>query len=362
MTFTTAKTSPFSSLGQPTATLKPIFRVYDDLLIDADAHLLQVGHSESTEPGPITHRDVKTAARLIRESPEKTFHQMTLNLQERLPDVSAQKASLTIRVAVRTMFMLDSAVSDWHGPSFTIGRYRHVSWELADSFYQFILKCFHKSSHESEDVMDAMANKRSLKAWKLKARLGITFRATDNIAQHLLLDADNRILYLFHHTSFLKAQLSRLQGQNIDTEHDILNCLAMGILPPRLLAETLHSLQSILFHWNDERSSRILRQLIQKKGFDKDCSEPEGYKILDDTLDNFEYLYWGHRLAEIYDLVMDRPPKNWFERWIKWQSSESNAFAVALAALIISIIVGCLSLGIGALQAWIAWRQWKDSP
>ncbi|KAF5004050.1 hypothetical protein FDECE_9425 [Fusarium decemcellulare] len=326
-------------LGTADRNFEAYFRVYDDLLIDADAHLLQVGHSESTEPGPITHRDVKIAARLIRESPEKTLHQMTLNLQERLPDVSAQKASLAIRVAVRTMFMLDSAVSDWHGPSFTIG-----------------------SSHESEDVMDAIANKRSLKAWKLKARLGITFRATDNIAQHLLLDADNRILYLFHHTSFLKAQLSRLQGQNIDKEHDILNCLAMGILPPRLLAETLHSLQSILFHWSDERSSRILRQLIQKKGFDKDCSEPEGYKILDDTLDNFEYLYWGHRLAEIYDLVMDRPPKNWFERWIKWQSSESNAFAVALAALVISIIVGCLSLGIGALQAWIAWRQWKDSP
>jgi hypothetical protein len=104
-----------------------------------------------------------------------------------------------------------------------------------------------------------------------------------------------------------------------------------------------------------------LGQLIQKKGFDEDCAEPEGYKVFGDAFDNFEYLYWGHRLAEIYDLVMERPPKNWFERWIKWQSSENNAFAIALAALFISIIVGCLSLGLSALQAWIAWRAWKDS-
>jgi hypothetical protein len=134
-----------------------------------------------------------------------------------------------------------------------------------------------------------------------------------------------------------------------------------GALPPRLFAETLHSLQSILFHWSDERSGRILHQLIQKKGFDEDCAESEGYKISDDDLDNFEYLYWGHRLAEIYEFVMDKPPKNWFERWIKWQTSESNAFAVALAALGISIVVGCLSLVLSALQAWIAWRAWKDS-
>jgi hypothetical protein len=45
---------------------------------------------------------------------------------------------------------------------------------------------------------------------------------------------------------------------------------------------------------------------------------------------------------------------------MKWQTSESNAFAVALAALLISIVVGILSLGLGSLQAWIAWKAWTE--
>ncbi|KAM5359542.1 hypothetical protein ACJZ2D_014398 [Fusarium nematophilum] len=325
--------------------LEAYFRVYDELLVDTDAHLLQAGHLASADSAPITHRDVTVAAQVIRENTGKTLHQITLDVQEKLQTTpSTQRANLAIRVAVRAMFMLDSAVIDSHGPGFTIGRYRHVSWQLTEPFHEFVSRCFCKSLQESESVLDALANKRSLKAWKLKVRSGITFKATDNIAQHLLLDADNGILYLFHHTSFLKAQLDRLQGHSPSNEEDGLACLTRGSLPPRLLVETLHSLQSILFHWSDERSSRIWRQLIQKKGFDQDCAEPE-----------------GTRLAEIYDHVIDRPPKNWFERWINWQTSESNAFAIALAALVISIIVGCLSLGLSAVQIWIAWRAWKDS-
>ena len=70
-------------------------------------------------------------------------------------------------------------------------------------------------------------------------------------------------------------------------------------------------------------------------------------------------MFWGRRLAELYAFVIDRPPRNRFERWIKWQTSESNAFIVALAALFISIAVGILSLGLAILQSWIAWKAWK---
>jgi len=135
--------------------------------------------------------------------------------------------------------------------------------------------------------------------------------------------------------------------------------LCSGCLPPRLLAETLHSLQAILFHFDDHRSSTLLERLICKGGFDEDCAQPEGYKMFDNT-ERFEYLYWGERLARLHEFVLNPPPKNSFERWMKWQTSESNAFAVALMALFISIIIGILSLGLAAFQAWIAWKAWKE--
>ncbi|KAK0616615.1 hypothetical protein B0T14DRAFT_435652, partial [Immersiella caudata] len=83
------------------------------------------------------------------------------------------------------------------------------------------------------------------------------------------------------------------------------------------------------------------------------------YMIFDDA-DNLEYLYWGDRLAALHAFVLDRPPRNRFERWIKWQASDSNIFAVALVALLISNAVGILSLGGTAFQSWVAWKAWKE--
>jgi hypothetical protein len=45
---------------------------------------------------------------------------------------------------------------------------------------------------------------------------------------------------------------------------------------------------------------------------------------------------------------------------VEWQTSESNAFAVALAALLVSVVISILSLALGSLQAWIAWNAWRE--
>lgn len=72
--------------------------------------------------------------------------------------------------------------------------------------------------------------------------------------------------------------------------------------------------------------------------------------------DMMEYQYWGERLAILQCFMRERPPRNRFERWINWQTSESNAFALALAALLVSIVVGILSLTVAVLQTWLAWK------
>lgn len=136
--------------------------------------------------------------------------------------------------------------------------------------------------------------------------------------------------------------------------------LSRGYLPPQLLVETLHSIQAILFHFDDSKSSPILERLMAKDGFDRDCAKAEGYKMFDDIIHNLEYRYWGERLAVLHGFTRERPPRNKFERWMRWQASESNAFAVALAALLISIVVGILGLGLAAFQSWVAWGAWKD--
>ncbi|KAL6406835.1 hypothetical protein AUP68_09643 [Ilyonectria robusta] len=333
-------------LGTTSRPFVSYFKVYDQLRAGA-VHIEQPQLGDFTPP---RHHDVVAAAQLVRSDPQKPLQRIITDLQGSLTHIQpGHQARFVVFMAIRAMFMLDPAVADSHGEGFRIGHYRPISWQPSESFQEFVLNSLPKAS------VTALDDIKSIKAWKLKSRFGIKFMGTDNITKHLLLDVDNKVLYLFHHTSYLNAHLRRSEASNVGQEELLVSCLERGSLPPRLLSETLHSIQDILFHWRDEKSLKLLEGLIKKKGFDADCAEKERSEPLR------EYLYWGERLAVLHDLVINRPPRNKFERWVKWQTSESNAFIVALGALVISIIVGVLSLGLSGLQVWIAWRAWKDA-
>jgi hypothetical protein len=126
--------------------------------------------------------------------------------------------------------------------------------------------------------------------------------------------------------------------------------------------ETLHSLQTVLFPSVDERSRRILQDLIKKGRFDEDCARYEGYKLFHDTPEHFRYLYWGERMAALHDKLTATPqnrPRNRLERWLERHSSERNALIVALFALLITLITGIISVILGAVQVWITYQAWK---
>ncbi|KAH7119252.1 hypothetical protein EDB81DRAFT_667578, partial [Dactylonectria macrodidyma] len=132
-------------------------------------------------------------------------------------------------------------------------------------------------------------------------------------------------------------------------------------LPPQLLVETLHSLQSIIFPPIDQKSTAILDELTTKRhgDFDRECAEYEGYKLFQEPPEDFRYVYWGERIVLLHELLISRPPRNKLERWLHWQSSEGNALFVALVALLISICVGIITIGLAGVQVWIAWMAWK---
>ena len=132
-----------------------------------------------------------------------------------------------------------------------------------------------------------------------------------------------------------------------------------GSLPPQLLVETLYSLQSIVFPADDPISYGILDKMIKKRGFDPESREYKGYKLFPELPTGFAFVYWGERLAQLHDLQATRPPRNKLERWFQRQSSEGNALFVAMIALVISILVGVISVALGAAQLGISWMAWK---
>ncbi|KAK7408883.1 hypothetical protein QQX98_008944 [Neonectria punicea] len=209
-------------LGTTKQAFDLYFKHYDRLVVpDADVYAVQLEKPQPGDLTPISHADVLEAVGVIRADPGKTLDQTTDELHEKLKvKHSRPRVKYAVQVAVRIMFMFDPAMNERHGPDYSIGTYIPVSWQPHQSLHQFVLQCFPKSAKSSERVQDAIAEGRLIKAWKLKARSGITFKGTDNLAQHLLLDSRNRVLYIFHHTSFLKAQLRRFQSTSSGTDED----------------------------------------------------------------------------------------------------------------------------------------------
>ena len=111
----------------------------------------------------------------------------------------------------------------------------------------------------------------------------------------------------------------------------------------------------------DLKAHKMMEQLVKKENFDPECNHYGGYKRKDLRLgvEEVQYKYWGERLVILQDLLRERPPTTKWEKWLQWQSSDANAFAIAILALLISIIVGIISIGLSAAQIWIAWMAWK---
>ncbi|KAK0673178.1 hypothetical protein QBC41DRAFT_343236 [Cercophora samala] len=338
------------------------FEVYDALLDRGPRNVITQAQQE---PGnPINHETVLAATEIIKNNLMLTLDNVRHKIR-RIPPYtySTDEVDFILEIAVQAMFMMDTNFSTSRGLGFICGTYRPPSWSTNETFTDFAERSFPLVATEKRRQVEAvLQDKKSLKAWKLKERLGIDFRRTNNLADHLLFDQENSILYLFHHTAYLKAHLDswyRLTGDG-GKEVGVANALSRGMLCPRLLAETLHSLQSILFSHDDDRSMDLLKKkLIKKKGFDRSCALLEGYLPFNDDPDDFVYAYWGDRLTILHDLVRDRPPRTKFEKWIKWQTTERNFFLVAGLALIISAVVGVLSLVLAIFQSFIAWQAWK---
>ncbi|KAI0126786.1 hypothetical protein BJ170DRAFT_630005 [Xylariales sp. AK1849] len=340
------------------------FRLYEELFdLGTRGHIIAIDNPLQHGRGTISHSAILTTVQVLRDNKGLTLDAIKVELEKKLQgDYLPREIDFIVDLAVQAMLMIDSDTREHHGPNYTMGQYRHTSWLTHECFVDFVSRSFPQVSVERRvRVAMALDDKRSLKAWKLKKRLGIVLKGTENLANHLLYDSSNQILYLFHHTAYLKAHLDMWSEEDASKGIGITTTLERGTLSPRLLAETLHSLQSILFCYDDDRSMTILQYLIKRKGFDETCSVHEGYKMFEDSTEDFPYIYWGERLAVLHDLVLNRPPRSGFQRWIKWQTSESNSFLIAMLALIISIVVGILSLGLSAFQAWISWQAWKDS-
>lgn len=108
----------------------------------------------------------------------------------------------------------------------------------------------------------------------------------------------------------------------------------------------------------DSRSYFLLKEMVKKKGFDRDCKYVDFIRS-DFDQPNMAYEYWGGRLENLYKLVKNPPPANAMVAWFERHTSERNALTVAILGLFLAALFGFFSVIIGIFQLVIAWLAWK---
>ncbi|WQF87713.1 hypothetical protein CDEST_12727 [Colletotrichum destructivum] len=352
-----------------TGDFSAFFDVYNEFASKSTA--LKFGTPSGPKHGsePLSYKTTLQVIEVLSKNPcakRKNVLQEMRRIINSGQHTTEEEVQQALRMAVRATTMTDCDAKRHHGTDYAIADYTPVSWASGETYIEFFKRSipgFRSNEHvpPTDDVVLTGDTKDSLTAWNLKKELRIKFRKTDDLARHLLFDSDRNVLFLFHHAQFLKAQI----GKQLDTDdplsRTIEDSLKSGSLPPRLLFETLYSLQDILFPPHDNRSARILEKLVYKRrnNFDRGCIEYDGCLPTDQLPDNFGYVHWGQRLLRLHQHLRSRPPRNKLERWLHKKSNEGNPLFAALAALCISICVGIISIGLAGVQIWIGWMAWK---
>ena len=132
-----------------------------------------------------------------------------------------------------------------------------------------------------------------------------------------------------------------------------------GALPRQLALETLDSIQKILFPLFDEKSCSLLRSLTSTTSFDPDALRFESASIRAADETEIQYLYFGARLADLYEELENPKARGWIERWAERKSGARHVMMATLIGVAVAVLLGMASLAVGAYQAWVAYQQWQ---
>lgn len=118
-------------------------------------------------------------------------------------------------------------------------------------------------------------------------------------------------------------------------------------------------MQKILFPLSDAKSYSLLRSLTSTSSFDPDCLRFESASIRNADEKDIQYLYFGSRLADLYEELENPKPRGWLERWLERKSRARHVMMATVVGVVIAIFLGLASLAVGGYQAWVGYQQWQ---
>ncbi|KAK1490172.1 hypothetical protein CTAM01_10841 [Colletotrichum tamarilloi] len=267
---------------------------------------------------------------------------------------------------VRLMFMTACQVE-----STALGSYYTHEWKEDQSLVAFLGRVYRQVF--AGGVPEQPISTTNLSAHILSKKAGIEIRSADTMSDHLCLiqGVGYKTLLVFNHRTFLEHSIEALKADRKDLSHSFSEAVSLGCLHPKLLEETLRTLDLLFPTFNDRRSRRILEKWVQRENLDPAILEPCDH-LLDistkcETPEDLhalytEYPHWAPRLACLLKEVDDPTPTTRWERYADERKSPRHMYKCALAAFIVAAIFGILATVLAAVQVWISYCDWVNDP
>jgi hypothetical protein len=164
-----------------------------------------------------THEDLFWAIATLKSHPDASkteFYQLAFPRQDGEPPPDPADLLNATALVVKALLMVESSALHHSSNRLEKGTFR-IYWKDDVAFSKYLQDLFPIENHPVLSYADSdffLEMKSELRATKLKKHLGISFRATHDIRNHLYFDRKENVLEIFHHTAFLKEQLRVTKG------------------------------------------------------------------------------------------------------------------------------------------------------
>lgn len=159
------------------------------------------------------HDDLLKVIETLMKRPDDSLNQLvgeyfSTYLDE--PDKADQLRAFNLAIKCITMIRCSLKRS-------SLVRSTPIVWHGDDSMKKLIASTLPKKDpirlHDDQGSLIGF----QLTAKRLKSVHGIKFRGTDDLIRHLLLDPEKKVIYIFHHTAFLKEYLIRTKYGDLES-------------------------------------------------------------------------------------------------------------------------------------------------
>jgi hypothetical protein len=173
-----------------------------------------------------SHDDLRRIAQELRLNSESSKAQIRKLVFPTEGDAADEDNAINLAVSISLMLNCGSQDSS---PILLEEGCNRITWRSGITLAQYIELVLPRiedgASHRSGSRAFLDTSRPMVMAKELKRRAGTRFYATDDITNHLRYDDINNVLFIFHHTRFLKDQL-RLSLNSKD-DGSVLECLKL---------------------------------------------------------------------------------------------------------------------------------------